>query len=412
MQLFVRLLVAGCTIAAIWFVWTGSRRYVADQLGDRVIRQPQAARSALSELRKLGDTAVPALLDTAVSTDRRVAGAARRQLESLMLSWAATRPTAFDAQAAEVVQGLLQREPQLTPSGRRWARRVADQTLRLASSSNVVVGPELVAKVERLLTATRGVSEVADQPLAPPSARRAPPALVDRSRTYRPAPVPPMATQAPDAEPGSPAPFVAEPQVAAVPTTGDPPPRATPITPDESVPATPVPAPLAPDARGPSDLAWQSPQRPSADLPPSSSGGPGATAMGEQRAGRVSQLDDRGDDSFASVSRRQLPHRIAEEPVGTADTAQITREVERMLHGDEADRLRLVEQLLAGRHTNAAPLLLQLARDESPRVRASAISTLGASSNRKLTEAAWRLALRDEDPRVARLAQELQKLVR
>ncbi|MEM9185712.1 MAG: hypothetical protein AAGB00_04365, partial [Planctomycetota bacterium] len=76
---------------------------------------------------------------------------------------------------------------------------------------------------------------------------------------------------------------------------------------------------------------------------------------------------------------------------------------------DEADRLTLVADRRAARGGAVGRLLLLLGADPSPRVRTRALSALAASGNPALIDAAWRLAVRDPDPRVAAIAEEIQR---
>lgn len=363
------LAVLAIMVACATYAWLQSGSYVARGIAERVEQNPPTARLALNELSRLERPAVPALLDTAVNPDRQLARPARAEVESLLMRWAARRDDPIDKKYLSVIEGIIQREEILTPSGRRWARRMGCVALRLAESTRPSVSPELVSTVERLFDVSQRHSLVSDFPT--PLKERQVAMSPIRIRTPAPVMAPVIAVAPPEAIAGEPT----KPQAEAAPAV-EPSPVSASGQPVAQTPQEEPPAPrafvadeTAPLAAGPSDLAWRRPGEAN-----------GAGADG---------------DSAGNPLRQAVPE-----------------EVTKLLEGNEADKLRLIEQLLTGRHENGAQLLLKLAKDPAPRVRASAISALGTSPNRQLTEAAWRLALRDEDPRVARLAGELQKLLR
>lgn len=377
-----RVAVLACGVAIVAGGWAVSRRFVAHGITARAERNPATSRAALSELAQLGSSALPALLDAAVSDDREVAQPARAQVESLMDDWALSRPDAYEARCLVLIEGVADREPKLTPSGRAWARRLGDHALRLLNGSRTTVDGGLLAAVERLYTLADQPPQYIDQPLRVRRIGRVelPPAP---QVAIRPAPPvrPPITapTTAPEATTApEPAPLAA----------ADP----TPIASAEPPPLLPAPAaaPIAqPLAKGPASLNWRNPsQAPTSDAPTTSD---------------APQPQPLPSDATAAGP---IPNNAVPTP------PELPAEVKTLLAGTPADRLRLVEQLLRGRHENAPTILLRLARDPEPKVRMSAISALGSSTNPQLTEAAYRLAVRDEDPKVARLATELQKLLR
>ncbi|MEM6656025.1 MAG: hypothetical protein AAF596_09500, partial [Planctomycetota bacterium] len=75
-----------------------------------------------------------------------------------------------------------------------------------------------------------------------------------------------------------------------------------------------------------------------------------------------------------------------------------------------SDRRTLAGRLLTSSSSGATRLLLLLARDQSPEVRHDALLALGSSADARVVDAAWRMAIDDSDPQVARLAEDLQRL--
>lgn len=378
---FMTVLAASALVA--YGAWWASKRFVAGGVGELAASRPQAARAALRELARLEQAGLGSLLDAAVSDDPTIAAPARRQLALLVRRWArrAEGASGFDASSrmGDVVDGVLARADQLTPSGRRWARELAELVLSLAERGDPARAARLISRCEKLYEegfadAQRGDQQrsAATTPRAAPSASApaAPPTKAPATHSQAPPPLePPPATRAPRVtqEPGDGGWSTATAQ-----------PFVTEVVP----PASAAPAPSAP-----AKLGWRAP------TPPNSQQAASAAPNAEGTPAEPEPLSPTPPD-------------------GPAPNGGPPEEVQALLEGDEATRLDLVDQLLMGRHDNAPSLLLELARDESPRVRAAAISALGSSQDRRLTEAAWRLALHDKDPRVARLAQELQKLLR
>ncbi|QDT68045.1 hypothetical protein MalM25_09570 [Planctomycetes bacterium MalM25] len=105
------------------------------------------------------------------------------------------------------------------------------------------------------------------------------------------------------------------------------------------------------------------------------------------------------------------------EAIGTELSSRGFRAVDRrhldaLLSPHAARRVALAERLLTAQTGDTARLLLVLAEDTSPEVRAAAISALGSSASRPLVRAAWELASQDQDPRVGRLAEPLRQRLR
>lgn len=394
-------------VGAVVVGWTTSRRYLADRLRQHATLSPTFATVTFSEMTSLGNVAIPALLDAAAHPDRQVSRPARRQLDNLLARWEAERTVDHRDRYRQILGGLSDRERSLTPSGRRWAKHTVDRLLELANLAPPPADLRLTELAEGLYVELGRQSQVKDYPLI--DARSRPASTSVMQRTPRPleviaaAPVEPAETPpGPAAERGPRQPTVtqSEPVLKSTPAASPPPEPAPPArvaTQPNAFEPEPDPAPAAPLASGPPSLAWQKPHSAPAEAP--------------APEGRESIEDPGGvfvPGNATTKARVRGPDDVAAE--GRAKAAQ--QAVADLLKGSESDRLRLVDDLLAGRRPGATELLFELAKDSSPRVRASAISAMCTSSNRQLTEAAWRLALQDEDPRVARLASEIQKLLR
>lgn len=116
------------------------------------------------------------------------------------------------------------------------------------------------------------------------------------------------------------------------------------------------------------------------------------------------------EDGLAPVDAYLLE--VQEELVKRGYTSLHREEVRLFVSENEADRRQLVILLQGGSSGYHARMMLQLAQDASPKVRIAAITTLGTSSRPELVEAAWQLSLRDTDPQVAALADQLRQRLR
>jgi HEAT repeat protein len=97
----------------------------------------------------------------------------------------------------------------------------------------------------------------------------------------------------------------------------------------------------------------------------------------------------------------------------TRGYAGVTRtQVEGLLLPEARERAAFIERLLTDRSGDPARVLLLMAADEAPEVRAAAISALGGSSNRELVAKALELAMRDQDLRVGRLVEPIRERLR
>jgi hypothetical protein len=78
------------------------------------------------------------------------------------------------------------------------------------------------------------------------------------------------------------------------------------------------------------------------------------------------------------------------------------------LSRDRTGRVQLVDDLLATPGVGGKAWLLLLADDDDAEVRLAAVTVMVTSNDRQLLEKAWQVALHDQDPRIASLAQRLR----
>jgi hypothetical protein len=191
--------------------------------------------------------------------------------------------------------------------------------------------------------------------------------------------------------------------------------REAPLMPVATAPPTTPPAsPITPDitTAPPSSLSdrelLSEALRQESLLSMSADGEP--QAMGPSRVPVT--LDSLTSDQVAEAAARARLDAIRHELVDRGYGGVTRRQVEGLLSTDEGARVALVEELLTDRRGDPARVLLLMARDESPTVRAAAISALGGATSRELVAKALELATQDQDLRVGRLAEPLRERLR
>ena len=426
---FAVLLTLAVAATAVVVVDSLSRRLVEQQLSERLTEAPARAANELANLTRqatpLGEAdSLRELTAAAVADDTRVALAAQRQVEELLQSWRYARPRLSDerllAKASRLAAALRATGPGAEAN---WVATMARRLLLLADGREGESMP-LVDDCEAVLLA------------ASEAPRRITPAIEDRP-PYRdpivttPAPkpqTPTAAVAAPDAEPlritlGSPA----EPPT----TTPAAPP--SPWLSEDSQPTPPRSLARAETAPPASD--WKPDWSPPVDSNP---GQPQPTAEPAVPAPPAESLDGLSDRELLTrflpiaVQASRSPAavgpggRLRSDDAGQTDDSPesrlrqavvdrgyggvSTRHVRLLLSDRVGDRQTLANQLLTSPSSGATRLLLLLAADASPSVRHDALRALGSSSDARVVDAAWRMAIKDRDPRVARLADELQQL--
>ncbi|MEM6330479.1 MAG: hypothetical protein AAF790_09535, partial [Planctomycetota bacterium] len=318
-----------------------------------------------------------------------------------------------------------------TPSGRRWLGRAAERLLQDGTTS-AAGEKRLIALCDELIAISRRRSEVLD--IATPSRAAAPNPSADRAFAGRQpaidggaiaaAPTPPAADTTDEtaqdpattsggsdyaievidpADPGDSTGAIdpidrGEPRTLVRGPTPSRPREPGPVT----LPASPRPLPTdgAPDA-----LAWgRRPPALTATGPSSSArlAAPRDVFSGWQAAHLAIPFVD--DHALITVALAADEPLVRAELVSRGFAEASRRELSAAVAADPMRRRSLVDRLLVSGTGGALRLLLMLAGDADPTVREAAISALGATGDQRLRDAAWRMAVRDPDPRVARLA--------
>lgn len=402
-----------------------SRWYFAQALAERAFEGGE--RSLVPELARLDRDAIGPLVSASTNPDPAIAEPARAEIDRLLRQWRRdSRDEHYDAAGRRLTLAseLDRQSRDFSPTGQQWLAGVAERLLDDDAAGATSL--QLVRLCDRLLSASQRRTDVIDLPRAPAVAAKRSPAsknaslalpetlpaevaLSDRvssspdPSTKRPVaatPLPPP--QASELYLAGPVPPLNQPEQAPEPLPAEPPLLAPP----------PVAGPLAasPPREAAGGLPWQSPSR-SAPTARGPAAFPKASLVSDPFTElpltllTLSSLPDRELLAAGLESQYQLPRALL-----------ITRGFGEATHGelaaaispDEAERLMLAKQLLASPTGGAARMLFLLASDPSSQVRATAIAALGSSPDRRLVEVAWRMALRDPDARVARLANELK----
>ncbi|MEN1680889.1 MAG: hypothetical protein AAGJ46_14975 [Planctomycetota bacterium] len=398
-----------------------ARRYLQSKLTEHAAGpDAEAVVPDLAQLAERAPIGVEPLAAAAASTDRATALAARDEIEGLIRTWRlaeAERPGSNrDNLRLRLADALLARSKQFTPAGQQWLAGIA---IRLVKDSGADADMRLTLACDRLLVASRERAEILDAAPPMPVADSESPKLRSESIAAAAPPLPapaelwrPNGVRTPSASPLPPR------SPRTVRLTG-PQPRTTPTP--KAQPPEPRPVAIAASARRipAAPVAARSPTRPAAELPwqrPSGSPTPVTTAS---RSGwGPSSLVSPVGVSLALVAA--LPDRVVlqvglQQPTRLTHTAIVARGFGRSARvdlvaavtGELSDRQALAERLGSDRSAASARLLLLLASDPAPQVRRAAIQQLGLSGSPVLERAAIKMAVRDPDPRVAALADEL-----
>lgn len=135
---------------------------------------------------------------------------------------------------------------------------------------------------------------------------------------------------------------------------------------------------------------------------------------------RLSKADDSpSSNNYTSISSRDLlrlwlsaepseakpiERELAKRGFGTLTTPLVRQ----YFSDSPKDRQHVADRVLAQPGAGAAAWLMLLAQDADPDVRLFAVSFMATSNDPALVEAAWNLAIRDRDPRVADIAGRLR----
>ncbi|WP_145109698.1 hypothetical protein [Botrimarina mediterranea] len=409
MRTRLRWLVVGGVLAAMGgnFVW----RLADAHLKAEAARQTLAGESAA--VVAMRDDWCQHVVPVAI-TEPGEAGDAARTAAAARLNYAVSRATRGDEKllrqlAPQVLAAIRAIEGTPTDEGGRWGewvlRRMSAAIEALPLSERVALLKEIddtlvvLSETPRLEPVAPQVAIVETPPVAAKpqaadvTAAAAPPAY---EMVVRPAP--PEPTPAPQAQQTLPA----MPSLREVASQWRRPERQLPTEPTEPA----EPAPLDQAAVAPADLEDREllgeALRIESLLAMSADGSP--QAMGPSRVPMPLNENEAETRGRLDAVRRELVAR------GYAGVSR--QQVEGLLLPDARERAAFVESLLTDRSGDPARVLLLMAGDESPEVRAAAISALGGSSNRALVTKALELAMRDQDLRVGRLVEPIRERLR
>lgn len=403
-----------------------AQRYFIRSLAERVSEPGRASSLLLPELAKIGPDGLAPLAEASSSLHRRVAQPARQQIDRLVRRWeqldteSSTKSdqASHNALRLKLAEELLTRAGRFSPAGQTWLASVA---ARLLQSSEQSTDQRLILACDELLDAARRRSEVLDQVTPIPQVVISGPAADEEARSTIVASEPQALWQQPSTQPDASSitqPSIATPNTPATPI-GQTPIASTEVGSGERQPLawSPEPAQAAPAAEftppaSASPLPWTTPSTQpslvdnSASWPTRITEPCYLTTTTPVAMATVAAMPDRWVIAEGlRTDNAWLRAAIIARGFGVATREHLTS----CVAPSESERMRLVDELLAGRSSAAARLLLLLASDSSPSVRLRAISALGASGNRQLAEAAWRMAVHDPNPRVAAVANEIRR---
>lgn len=420
---------AGCAAVLIAAATLASRYYLTRELSDRATDAEQADPAMLSGLAQLDRAGLAELAAAAASTDHEVAMSARREIQRLVARWhrLGRGDTEFDAQRRllQMVDELLSFVDRFGPAGRVWLAKVADQMLSGTEGNDVRLAQQCdqLLSLARLPTNTSDPKQLAESStifraqqqrstLHTNPSTDSPPLTWQPSRPIEniTSPQPPAKRLQQQAGPGE-AKFVVNEPTNSVPQALPAIPAAIPMSDAASPNTTHQVLPSEPSAPG--DLAWQTPtaagpatsHRVGESTSPSIISLPITTALLVSVPDRMLIEASVGTETKGFVPMKALMHQIL---VSRGFASTTTEQLLQVIAPDMQARLRLIDNLLERREGDTVRMLLLLASDAAPPVRVAAISALGSSQDRRLVETAWQLAIRDRDPRVAKIANELR----
>jgi hypothetical protein len=316
-------------------------------------------------------------------------------------------PAALRQLAPQVITAIRSIEGSPTDEGGRWGEWV----LRRLTSAVDVLPPaqrvDLLKEVDDTLIVFSETPRLAPEVRQEVVVESAPPVAKPQAAVVVEAPTPPVneLVVRPVLTVETPAPVA--PQPLAVEPFEQPKVASQWRRPELEVEATPLePAPLDQSAATPSSLADREllgeALRIESLLAMSPDGSP--RAMGPSQIPMPLDENEAATRSRLDEVRREIV---------TRGYAGVTRtQVEGLLLPEARERAAFIERLLTDRSGDPAKLLLLMAGDEAPEVRAAAISALGGSSNRELVAKALELAMRDQDLRVGRLVEPIRERLR
>lgn len=374
------------TVCAIWaIVWTlacAEHARLVRELSNRVATAPERdAKLALRQLAQLHEPPLEAIVLAAASPTRGVAEQAQESLTDLLRKW---QHEAKSSRGAHRVAARLERlaialdagQVPLAELDRSWFERTLETMLRLANVAPPEEGLAFIDHCESMLLAAEGLdfgprSRVV--PVANAMLQTAPMGLfAPPSRLALQTIIHAESPQVLDENDAPPAPPAFAPDASSMPR---------PLR-QESGDSLSPPKPLPAEASPPEVQKLSDP-----------------LAAVSARMLLESWLDAKGTD------RQAIERELRERGFG-----HLRSDVARVALGTKntAERVQLVQDLPQLPAIGAKAWLMLLAEDADAEVRRMAVSVMATSRDRELLDCAWNVAVRDSDPRVAGMAQQLR----
>ncbi len=413
----IAVLLAATALVAV-VACTGEWLTVQQLAGRIRASDDSTAGRLVAELAAFGDTAYPVLVVAANSQRSAVALSARGEVDAIVEQWqqsAYLHPATFDLGrgALPLATTLDEQLPSMNASGRRWARRVLSSLLDLAQQQGFRERIELIRVCDKALSSL---------PPDEPTLQFEPD--VDYHLTLAPPP---------DSSP-------LESQIVEEPRTVSPPPSVNPTVPPLSAAAETgasatrdqvAPAPLA---NPKSHLSEWDPNWNATQIESGATAQPIDRVPAHSASTRLAPPPTSIEAGDPALEVRDVPHindrteEVLFKLLASGDTARQTAAAEELLlrgygratpldarmllSASAADRIAMVDLAMTSTRLESRKWLWRLAHDPSGEVRAAAVSAISTSGDRELIEATLDLAIRDRDPRVAKHAEALQKLLR
>ena len=417
---------AGLVVLAV-AGWSQYPRFLAAHWGNRLQTVPDERAAVLVEgVARLGEPGIPVLVDALGSERESVAAAGKRAVHKELERWGTLRAREYSPKLAILAKALADRVARFGPTAREDAAELASQILRLWALDDEVVEPaEVIASCEKVLRAAGAERSLLAE-------RSRPDGLGDSRSGLRTSgdrgPEAGAPLQGVTALPGGGLPIdtLASPGVtpdrSGAPRLAEFPP-AEPRRLDRGGASNPLRQPLRPILEPdnllaiPERAARKSGDAERTDLPgarPLGYMNGMAASPGDGPDGRQASKRLAGVETVDLMRRLQSPQ---DETVAQAEAELVRRGfterhlglARRLFDADPEVRMRLARLLMDLPDVNAAPWLMQLARDESAEVRLSAISLLATTGDPMLTEAIEAIAREDPDPRVQRQAERIAR---
>lgn len=411
-------------VAAMWTAFVALARVERNQLvatlseraahgGDR------EATLAIRQLARMSRPPLDVLVDVAATPNPPVAHEARLAIDDLLRKWqrqvkSGSRVSQVTQQLGSLAELLDSRREAFTPYDHAWLRRTAERIIQLANRASPGPNAALALHCDSLLSLTTQESVIA-------SASSSMPALtVVATRPLRSElqPTKESLDQNPAQRPAS-ASHLPDGAFAPLPSSAL----------DALIASDAARTSGVSDSRGAAPSDWRPHWSPplvslsTAGTQPLTFRRRTAPMPVAARTPATVQPHTASSDSpnrFAAEDTRSLMRQWtgAEGSPALEIERELTRRgfrqlsprlVELLLSADAADRERLVFDVMSAPGIDAKAWLALLAEDSDPRVRFAAVSMMATSNDPALVDKALDVALHDQDPRVASLAERLRQ---